>query len=606
MTRVDEFDAFYHDSRRHILHQTYAMAGDLTAAILAVQDAYAHAWQHWTKLRSADPLGQVRPEAMRLATLRRGTNLLRRKRREETDTELLEALGSLGSTARRLVLLQTAGGLDITAAAREVGSTAEDAVETTDRAVTELEDRLNASTGQIERRLHDLRRITDAATLPRASIIRRSGARRRHRNTLVAVVASAALIAGAGYLVTAPPDGRADSLHPPRAQIGRDESATEDAVGASEDQLLSAPQVVHLDLKAGWRVAGTSSDLDAIDPFATCALARFGTPQLRQVWVRTFKGSGKTSQYAIESIEVARTKAAARASYHTQLNWYAGCQVPRVQLLDAYSATREGTDIQILVLRKWSDPIRTITVGVARSGFVTSTFVHQAESRHGPRMSDFADILDDSLGLLCGSTGGICQLANDVRPVQPPVTGEANGFLGAVDIPPVANLAKMMVGTPPKHYPSSKNPAATPCDEAQFKGDGVTGVRSRSYVVLHAKQVPTTFGFTETIATFPGEGRAENYLKRLDERLRKCEDRNKYAAHVRGPHRDGEGPVKIRTWWLSLETTPNDEIEYRVALVRNGSRVAQVLFTPVGRFDVSGRAFNALAIRAGQRLAELD
>jgi len=172
MTRVDEFDAFYHDSRRQVLHLTYAVTGDLTAAILAVQDAYAHAWQHWPKLRHSDPLSQVRPEAMRLATLRRGTNLLRRRRRTDTDTELLAALGALSANPRRLVLLQTAGGLDIAAAAREVGLTADHAVEATDRAVTELEDSLDASTGQIERRLEDLRRVTDAASLPRASVIR--------------------------------------------------------------------------------------------------------------------------------------------------------------------------------------------------------------------------------------------------------------------------------------------------------------------------------------------------------------------------------------------------------------------------------------------------
>src|SRR5262245_63948961 len=75
MTRVDEFDAFYHDSRRQVLHQTNAATGDLTAAILAVQDAYAHAWQHWPKLRHSDPLSQVRPEAMRLATDRKSIRL---------------------------------------------------------------------------------------------------------------------------------------------------------------------------------------------------------------------------------------------------------------------------------------------------------------------------------------------------------------------------------------------------------------------------------------------------------------------------------------------------------------------------------------------------
>ncbi|MGH3454857.1 MAG: hypothetical protein ACRDP2_10605, partial [Nocardioidaceae bacterium] len=317
MTRVDEFDAFYHDSRRHVLHQTYAVTGDLTAAILAVQDAYAHAWQHWPKLRHSDPLSQIRPEAMRLATLRRGTNLLRRRRQADTDTQLLTALGALSTADRRLVILQTAGGLDIAAAAREVGLTAEDAVEATDRAVTELEDSLNASTGEIEQRLDGLRRITDAASLPRASVIRRSGTRRKHRNTLVAVASSAALVAGAGYLVTAPTDGRAEDLHPERQQIGHETGEPEETVGATEEQLLSASHVTRLDPNIIWTETGTSTNLDSMEPYASCADARFGTTQLRQAYVRTFKAGGKTQQTAVEAIEVARTKAAARSSYVT-------------------------------------------------------------------------------------------------------------------------------------------------------------------------------------------------------------------------------------------------------------------------------------------------
>jgi hypothetical protein len=603
MTRVDEFDAFYHDTRRQVLHQTYALTGDLGAAILAVQDAYAHAWQHWPKLRQSDPLVQVRPEAMRLATLRRGTHLLRRKRRADTDTELLSALGSLSATARRLVLLQTAGGLDLAGAAREVGLTADDAVDVTDRAVTELEDTLNASTGEIEQRLHDLRRITDAATLPRASIIRRSGTRRKHRNTLVAVAASAAVIGAAGYVVTAPADGRAEDLHPAREQIGQESAADETEIGASEEQLLSTPQVVHLDLEARWTVADTSSDLDALEPYATCAQARYGTSQLREAWVRTFNGGGKVRQNAIEAIEVARTKAAARRSYRTQLGWYASCLVPRVQLLGAYAADREGTDIRILVLRKWSDPVRTITVGIARSGFITSTFVHQVERPEGPKVSAFADILDDSLGLLCESTGGMCQLAGDVHSVAPPVTKDGRGFLGVVDLPPVANLAKVWDAV--DIGPTRRNPSATLCDEAEFNGKGVSGVQSLVYVVPDAGQLPATFGISETIATFGSEKRATGYLKRLENRIRTCEDR-RLTASVHGPHRAADGAIKVRSWSMSFEVSSSKTVDYRLALVRNGSRVAQLSFTPVGKYDVTGRSFNALAIRAGQRLDELQ
>jgi hypothetical protein len=602
MTRVDEFDAFYHDSRRQVLHQTYALTGDLAAATLAVQDAYAHAWQHWSKLRLGDPLEQVRPEAMRLATLRRGTHLLRRKRREDTDTELLSALGSLSSTARRLVLLQTAGGLDLAGAAQETGLTADDAVEVTDRAVTELEDTLDASTGQIEERLLDLRRITDAATLPRASIIRRSGTRRKHRNTLISVAASAAVIGVAGYAVTAPADGRAENLHPTREQIGPESPDDNAVVEASEEQLLSSPQIVHLDLKATWKVADTSSDVDALEPYATCAQARYGTSHLRQTWVRTFNGSGKVQQNAVEAIEVARTKAAARASYRTQLNWFANCPVPRVQLLGAYTADREGSDIRILQLRKWSDPVQTITVGVARSGLITSTLVHQVERAKGPRVNAFADILDDSLALLCESTGGVCQLAGDVQPVQPPVSADGRGFLGVVDLPPVANLAKMWIGT---RYPGRDNPAATTCDVAEFNGDDVGHVGSRIYVVPEATHLPPTFAISETTASFASEKRARGYLQRLERRLRKCPDRV-FGTDVRGPVRTSQDGIKVRSWWMSFEVSDRRTVEYRLALVRLGSRVAQLKFTPVGKYDVGRRSFNALAIRAGQRLAELE
>lgn len=602
MTRVDEFDAFYHDSRRHVLHQTYAVTGDLTAAILAVQDAYAHAWQHWPKLRHSDPLSQIRPEAMRLATLRRGTNLLRRRRQADTDTQLLTALGALSTADRRLVILQTAGGLDIAAAAREVGLTAEDAVEATDRAVTELEDSLNASTGEIEQRLDGLRRITDAASLPRASVIRRSGTRRKHRNTLVAVASSAAMVAGAGYLVTAPTDGRAEDLHPERQQIGHETGEPEETVGATEEQLLSASHVTRLDPNIIWTETGTSTNLDSMEPYASCADARFGTTQLRQAYVRTFKAGGKTQQTAVEAIEVARTKAAARSSYVTQLRWYAGCQVPRVQLLNAYAANRDGTDLRIIQLRKWSDPIQTITVGVARSGFVTSTFLHQIDQPSGPRLTAFAKALDDSLNLLCGNTGGMCQLAGDVHSVSPPVIQPA-GFLGVVDLPPVANLAKVWVSTPPS--PVRQNPSATTCDEAEFNGKGVSGVRARFYVVPQAKQLPQTFGVSETIATFRSEKAADAYAKRLEKRMRTCEDRNLNAS-VRGPERIAQAGVKVRTWWLSIEATDRMNVEYRVALVRNGPRLAQIMFTPVGKFDVTRGAFNALALRAGHRLAELE
>ena len=52
MTDNEDFDAFYLGSRTRLVHQLYAMTGDLGAAQDAAQEAYARAWQRWGRLRT--------------------------------------------------------------------------------------------------------------------------------------------------------------------------------------------------------------------------------------------------------------------------------------------------------------------------------------------------------------------------------------------------------------------------------------------------------------------------------------------------------------------------------------------------------------------------
>ena len=72
MVREETYDSFYRATRRHLLHQAFALTGDLPAAQSAVRDAYVGAWQHWRKVRRLeDPLDWVRPRAWPLAQRRR-------------------------------------------------------------------------------------------------------------------------------------------------------------------------------------------------------------------------------------------------------------------------------------------------------------------------------------------------------------------------------------------------------------------------------------------------------------------------------------------------------------------------------------------------------
>ena len=64
MAREASYDSFYRATRRQLLHQAFALTGDLPAAQSAVRDAYVGAWQHWRKVaRLDDQLDWVRPRA---------------------------------------------------------------------------------------------------------------------------------------------------------------------------------------------------------------------------------------------------------------------------------------------------------------------------------------------------------------------------------------------------------------------------------------------------------------------------------------------------------------------------------------------------------------
>ncbi len=63
-----DFDAFYRDTARRVIHLVYASTGDLTLAQDCTQEAYSRAWQQWSKVSDYDdPLAWVRTVARRLA-----------------------------------------------------------------------------------------------------------------------------------------------------------------------------------------------------------------------------------------------------------------------------------------------------------------------------------------------------------------------------------------------------------------------------------------------------------------------------------------------------------------------------------------------------------
>ena len=604
MTRVEEFNGFYAATSRQCLQLTYALCGDRRVARRATVDAYRRAWRDWLKIVDREPLSYVRNEAWKLTTLSNRTHLLRRKHERDSDTKLLEALGNLPADNRRLLALMTLGDIDLEAASLEVGIPAEEGIENVTTALGMLESDLGQSIDEIERRLHALGTITTSIVLPPAVKIRKLAKRGRQRNTFGLVAAALAAMVASGFVVA---DGNAmqrSTELPQRQKIGaenQDVLLKGKKVDAS--QLLTVEQVQRLDPEEKWKIVNTDDDPKNPTPYATCPTKRFANPNPERVFVRTYESSSADSERTAQSIEVAPNAKSAAEAYGRLLSWYSNCAHPRVQLVDAWTVQRPIGDFQILRLRSHRSPERTFTVGFSHSGTVTSTVVHEVDGAKGPDIDLFAQTLNDSVSRVCVASGGNCTSDIKVQDADPPATSTDPGFLGIVDLPPIAKVDKVWAGTEATKF--KENPARTPCDLATFQGKDVAGATSKTFVIPEAADVPTQFGLVETMGRFKTEKAAKKFASTVSDRVEACPDAN-LSASLDQRKSFKSGDVEGESWRIALEVNKSDKVYYRMGLIRRGADVAQVRLTSAKNFEISKGAFTALTQRAGQRMKYLD
>ncbi|MCW2799599.1 MAG: hypothetical protein JWQ70_1071 [Aeromicrobium sp.] len=598
MTRVDEFNSFYASTFSEAVGVTYAVSGDRQVAFEATVDAYRRAWRDWSKIRDRNPLGYVRNEAWKLTALSRGTHPLRRKHEQDSDTQLLDALGELSVDDRRLIVLMTLGNTDLEEASREVGVPAEEGIESVTNALGSLERAMSQTIDQIERRMHNLGGATDGFERPLPATVRTAAKRGRQRNTVLLVVATIALIVGGGFIVT---DGDALDTRaalPYREKIGSERS---DVVLAAQKidtgNLLTRTQINQLDLERAWSVSSTDQNVDNTKPYATCPVTRFADKDPLKVLVRTYRANGTGQETVAQSIEVSRSGTAAASAYKRLVQWYSDCQVARVQLVASYVVRRPAGDFQILRLQSHGTPERTFTVGFSHSGIATSTLVHEVDGSKGPDIKTFARTLNDSVSRVCRESGGTCANNITVTPTEPPRTSTDPAFLGIVDLPPIADIDKVWVGVAP--FSARKNPTATVCDKADFSGD--PSARAKVFVIPEDKELPKEFGVSETVAHFSTVKIATGFVDTIAARVKDCADK-RLSAHIDQASSFKTADYSGKAWRIGLEITKGTRVYYRMSVVRRGDDVAQVTFTPTTGFDTSAKEFAAVAARAGARL----
>jgi DNA-directed RNA polymerase specialized sigma24 family protein len=593
-----------------VLHQAFALTGDLSAAQGAVRDAYVAAWHHWRKVeRLEDKEGWVRPHAWQLAQRRHAGRIWHRNKGLSAEhAAVLDGLAKLPAARRRALLLVQLAGKQLDQAARELGVTQESAERLLQAATAGLAVALDTDAVQLRSALLSLDDALEDVSLPRASIIRRAGQKRRQAHTVVAAVAATAIAVAAGAVAYQPPPGQHrtldDVLPHQRAAPAEQQDTAPAAELPTAGNLLDQDQIRRLGSGQEWQVTKTHNNTSGDGINTICQRERFADPDGLSAVVRTFQAAGKARRDAVQTVEVSATAEQAHDGFDTTLGWYAGCQVARLQLLHAYQVDNIGDEAAVLMMRVWSKPVTTYSVAVARIGAVTTSTVGRTVGATPPPAGEITQSLADSVAMLCARSGSEgCAKQPQYRVVPPPPSGEGKGILAVADLPPVGRIDQPWVGT---DIPAAPNPSMTTCDQAEFIRSGAVDSRARVYLIPQA-DLPDRFGLSETYGEFRKGRQAARFLEGVRARVAKCEDRD-LATTVTdsGRGKVARSGATWSTWNLRTEVSERKVVHFRVGFVRVGRYVADLLFVSAPEDDMTTAHFRALVVRAGDRLLELD
>jgi DNA-directed RNA polymerase specialized sigma24 family protein len=606
MRDPDEFDAFYLDARERLLLQAYALTGDLTASRGAVRQAFVVAWHHWRKIsRLPDPETWARPFAWSHAQRRQTGRLWHRDK--DLDPEVratLDALGKLPATQRKALLLTQLAAVSMDQMAREIGLPLDQAQRELQTATAQFSVAREVPTPVIRSLFEPMAEIAAASRWPRATILRRAGARRRRAHTALGAAIAVASVVLTGSLVT-DAAGLRPTLDREHPRLDREHQLEEAEDALPETALLGSDQVGDVLTGGTWRVVSTDDNSEGNGLVLPCQRERYADPKGTAALVRTFASEQDERDApdvsVVQSAEASGSLRAARATYATALGWYAGCGDARVQLLATRRVDGVGDAAILLALRSWNAPSATLVVGVARTGQLTTTTVSTVADVRTPPLDRSTRLLAAAVDGLCGlPDAGACAGVPHSERVRPVSVGVVPAMLSEVDLPPVNQVTLPWVGTEPQR--ARKNVAATRCDDADFEAKGITDDLTRSFLIPEA-DLPVQFGITETIGSMPLQ-QARTFVAQVRQGLARCPDKDLGTDVTRVAHLETEDQ-DLSVWHLTTEITDKMSVRYQMAILRSGTAVAQLQFVPSGDVRMADGAFIALAERALERLPKL-
>lgn len=398
---------------------------------------------------------------------------------------------------------------------------------------------------------------------------------------LLVVVAGTGIGFGVWYSQRQPPPGA---------------STVDPTVDPIVEYLLQPADLAGLREETTWAITSTDTAVQAETPQAKCLLpSADNTLAPQSSLIRTFSPESEPAGGLLHQVDLYADAEAATTAYQEQVNQLASCQ-KQTALLQGAANVGGVSDQAIgfrLVLQDSENEYHTFLL--SRTG-TRVNILDVTQPAEPIALEPVAGTLEKVSARQCAD-GGTCPTELAVENVPPPGVAPV-GWLAAVDLPRLNPGSGAWRATEPSQIKS----LGSRCEAVDLAAlDKQESATQRTYLLAEDASIPSGFGVDEVVYTFANEDDAAAAAETLSKNLKACADRVPTAA-VKQIAKFADTGI---TWRVTQQTDADETtVDFRVSVVRSGSRLVYLMANPTDGVDFSDDAWVAVSERAAQRAAQ--
>jgi hypothetical protein len=368
--------------------------------------------------------------------------------------------------------------------------------------------------------------------------------------------------------------------------------------------MLNADQAKVLDRDRTWKIGLTQSSPAEDAPTAACfgSEALVGQPAPQQEILRVLESGGKKSPTALHEATAYTSPEEASQAYAIASRTLGGCAITGSYIESGHAVSGVGNQaVGVVVIDASKGQAHSVVLN--RTGRVMNV-VDAAQPSKALAILAVAKALGQINKVQCSSAGGECGGTPTVDDGPPPMGGDEPGFLTTGDLP-----------TPGKIAPWVATPVELPKDD--FKGSQCENVNwetiaaksKASRVYLIQESGANFFGLNEIVLTMKDAKAASKQVAKIKSSLTDCKKRV-LTASVNRPKKVtsiGAQNTEIAGWTAVVsQKSTQGTARYRVGIVAAGPKVVYTFLNPRGDYDFTGGQWNTVAVRAGERMTQVN